>query len=406
MEANPFLGVIFHWIGGLASASCYLPFRGIKRWSWEVYWLVQGVFSWILAPIFFATLLVPHLWTILHAAPASSLGYAYFWGLLWGLGGLTFGLSVRYLGIALGYPIALGLCTAFGTLMPPIFSGEIHTIMHEVSGQFILLGIGVCMVGIVFSGLAGISKEKELTTEQKQETVQEFQYFKGLMVAIFAGVMSACFAYGLAAGKPIGDIAAATLRENHQSELWQNLPVLVVVLWGGFTTNFLWCMVLLIRNRSYHQYLGAAAPSMDSFEVIVASETLSQTELSRNPFPRRNPFNKVPLLLNYTMAALAGITWYFQFFFYSMGQTKMGKYDFSSWTLHMASIIIFSTIWGIMLKEWRGTSMRTRWLVAAGLAMLVASTLVVGYGNYLKANTPSTQAMLAPLTHLHHVFPE
>jgi L-rhamnose-H+ transport protein len=410
LEANPFLGVIFHWIGGLASASCYLPFRGIKRWSWEVYWLVQGVFSWILAPLFFATLLVPHLWQILHAAPASSIGYAYFWGLLWGLGGLTFGLSVRYLGIALGYPIALGLCTAFGTLMPPIFSGQIHTILHETSGQFILLGIGVCMLGIVFSGLAGVSKEKELTTEQKQETVEEFQYFKGLLVAIFAGVMSACFAYGLAAGRPIGDIAAATLRQSHQSELWQNLPVLVVVLWGGFTTNFLWCMVLLLRNHSYHQYLGAAAPTMDSFEVIVASETLSQTGLSRNPFPRSSPFSKVPLLLNYTMAAIAGVTWYFQFFFYSMGQTKMGKYDFSSWTLHMASIIIFSTIWGILLKEWRGTSPRTRWLVAAGLALLVVSTLVVGYGNYLKANGPATQAttqaMLAPLAHLRHIVTE
>ncbi len=386
MGANPFLGVIFHWIGGLASASCYLPFRGIKRWSWETYWLLQGFFSWIIAPLFFATLLVPHLWPVLRASPASSLGYAYFWGLLWGLGGLTFGLSVRYLGIALGYPIALGLCTVFGTLMPPIFSGQIHTILHETSGQIILWGIAVCALGIVFSGLAGRSKETELTTEQKMETVEEFHYFKGLAVAVFAGVMSACFAYGLAAGKPIGDIARTVLVQEHRSDLWQNLPVLVVVLWGGFTTNFIWCVILLVRNSSYYQYIGASAPNLDSMDNIIASEVLSNTGLSKNILGSKFGTSYVPLRINYLLAALAGVIWYFQFFFYSMGQTKMGKYDFSSWTLHMASIIIFSTFWGIALHEWRGTSAKTRWLVAAGLALLVASTIIVGYGNYLKAN--------------------
>ncbi|MHB1857810.1 MAG: L-rhamnose/proton symporter RhaT, partial [Acidobacteriaceae bacterium] len=150
LGVNPFLGVIFNWLGGLASASCYLPFRGIKRWSWETYWLVQGIFSWILAPILIAAALVPHLYSILHAAPASSLFFSYFWGSMWGFGALTFGLSIRYLGIALGYPIAMGLCTVFGTLMPPIFSGEMGTIVRQRSGQFILLGIGICVVGIIF----------------------------------------------------------------------------------------------------------------------------------------------------------------------------------------------------------------------------------------------------------------
>ena len=379
MGPNPFLGVVFHWIGGLASASCYLPFRGIRRWSWEIYWLVQGVFSWIIAPIFFAGLLVPGLFSILHAAPASSLFYAWFWGLLWGVGGLTFGLSVRYLGIALGYPIALGLCTAFGTLMPPIFNGQIHSILHSHSGQIILLGIFVCLVAIVVSGAAGKSKENELSAEEKQATVEEFSYVKGIAVAIFAGVMSACFAYGLAAGKPIADIAKVQLASHHRADLWQNLPVLVVVLWGGFMTNFLWCAYLIVKNRSARQYIGAPAPALPGSALPAAS-------------------GAVPLLMNYFLSAVAGVTWYFQFFFYSMGQTKMGKYDFSSWTLHMASIIIFSTIWGIMLHEWRGTSARTRWLVAWGLFLLVASTVIVGYGNYLKVNEDAP--VISQRTHL------
>ncbi|MBT9332579.1 L-rhamnose/proton symporter RhaT [Paracidobacterium acidisoli] len=366
MGPNPFLGIVYHWIGGLSSASCYLPFRKIRRWSWEVYWLLQGVFSWIIAPTVLALIFVPASYAILHHAPASSIGYAYMWGFLWGIGGLTFGLSVRYLGIALGYAIALGLCTAFGTLLPPIFEGQFAAIAGSTSGRIILLGIGVCLLGIVLSGAAGLSKEREMPDEEKKKTIEEFSFVKGILVATFAGIMSACFAYGLAAGKPIAALSAQWLLAHHHADLFQNLPVLIIVLWGGFTSNFIWCAWLLFRNRTWGQYVEGRRHGATPW-------------------------------VNLLMSAAAGIMWYFQFFFYSMGQTKMGKYDFSSWTLHMASIIIFSTLWGILLHEWRGTSLKTRWLVTAGLALLVGSTLVVGYGNYLKANelpTATAQAIL------------
>jgi L-rhamnose-H+ transport protein len=401
LGANPFLGVVFHWLGGLASASCYLPFRGIKRWSWETYWLLQGIFSWIIAPLALAGLLVPNLFPILHAAPSSSIFFVYFWGCLWGIGGLTCGLSIRYLGFALGYPIVLGLCTVFGTLMPPIFSGEIRSIMSQSSGQVILMGIGVCVLGIFFSGFAGRAKENELTEAQKKESVEEFHYGKGLAVSILSGVMSACFAYGLAAGKPIADIARGELFAHHGADLWQNLPVLVVVLWGGFTTNFIWCLILLVRNHSASQLSGdAAEPETSHAEIepldAAVADALPFEDLPVQP-ARHQRLKSALLLTNYAMAALAGVMWYFQFFFYSMGQTKMGKYDFSSWTLHMASIIIFATIWGFALKEWRGTSLRARSLVAVGLVLLVASTVVVGYGNYIKASqTPAQSAMAQP----------
>jgi L-rhamnose-H+ transport protein len=399
LGANPFLGVVFHWLGGLSSASCYLPFRGIKRWSWETYWLVQGIASWILAPIVLASLLVPSLFPILHASPSSAIFFAYFWGCLWGIGGLTCGLSIRYLGFALGYPIVLGLCTVFGTLMPPIFSGEIRSIVSQTSGQVILLGIGICVLGIFFSGFAGRAKENELTEAQKKESVEEFHYGKGIAVSILSGIMSACFAYGLAAGKPIGDIARGQLFAHHDADLWQNLPVLVVVLWGGFTTNFIWCLILLVRNRSASQLAGdAAAPEAHAevtpLDAALADATLHEG-LLRQPV-RHDRLKAAMMFTNYAMAVLAGVMWYFQFFFYSMGQTKMGKYDFSSWTLHMASIIIFATIWGFLLKEWRGTSLRARSLVAVGLVLLIASTVVVGYGNYIKANQTSAQSAMAP----------
>src|SRR3984893_62540 len=386
---NPFIGVIYHWIGGLASASNFIPFRGIKRWSWEIYWIIQGISHWLVAPMVLALLLVPHLFAILHAAPSASIYYACFWGLMWGVGGLTFGLSIRYLGIALGYAIALGFCTAFGTLMPPIFSGQMSSILHETSGQVILAGVGVCMLAIAVSGLAGYSKEHEISSEDRAEAGErDFSFGKGLAVAIFAGIMSSCFAYGLAAGKPIAQIAQVRLLAEHRLDLWQNLPVLVVVLWGGFVTNFLWSVFLIVKNRSFAQFAGAPGINpMGAVDVTTAKSMGAEAALLDLPMRLTGP----TLVKNYVLAALAGVIWYFQFFFYSMGQTRMGKYDFSSWTLHMASIIIFATLWGMALKEWRGTSRRTKTLVATGLFLLISSTVIVGYGNYLKANeTPTT----------------
>lgn len=386
MGTDPFIGVLYHWIGGFASATNFIPFRGIRRWSWEVYWLIQGVAAWIVAPLVLAGLLVPNLLGVLRSAPHSSIFYALFWGALWGVGGLTFGLAIRYLGIALGYAIALGLCTAFGTLIPPIYDGSIHAVVHETSGRIILGGVLLCLIAVAVNGLAGLSKQREVTPEEKAEAGEaDFSFGKGIAVAVFAGIMSSFFAFGLKAGAPIGVLAKDVLVAHHRSELWQNLPVLIVVLWGGFVTNFIWSVILIMRNRSADQFLGA--PGRNPMRATpVSGETLSDFNPLDPAVARLRPGT---LLANYLFAALAGVIWYFQFFFYSMGQTKMGKYDFSSWTLHMASIILFATLWGLVLKEWRGTSLRTRLLVAAGLFLLVGSTLVVGYGNYLKANEPT-----------------
>ncbi len=380
---NPFLGVLFHWLGGLASASNFIPFRGIKRWSWEIYWIIQGVAAWLVAPLLIASIFVPHVFSLLHAAPASSLGYAVFWGCLWGVGGLTFGLAIRYLGIGLGYAIALGFCTAFGTLIPPVYHRQMGTILHERSGQVILLGVLMCLVAIAVSGAAGYSKEAEISAEQKAEAGErDFSFVKGLAVAVFAGIMSSFFAVGLDAGKPLAELTRLRLLAEGRADLWQNLPVLIVVLWGGFATNLVWSAVLIARNRSVAQFAGAPGDN-----PLGTAATTGDTLIDVDPRELTQRIAPGVLLRNYVLAALAGIIWYFQFFFYSMGTTKMGKYDFSSWTLHMASIIIFATLWGIALREWKGTSLRTRILVGCGLFLLVGSTVVVGYGSYLKVNT-------------------
>ena len=247
------------------------------------------------------------------------------------------------------------------------------TILHERSGQIILFGVFVCVVAVAVNGAAGFSKEKEITQGEKAAAGEkDFSFVKGLLVAIFAGIMSSFFAFGLKAGDPIAAITRQELAHAGRADLWQNLPVLVVVLWGGFLTNLLWTGVLLIRNRTGRQFLGRAGSNPMHADSGLAGVA------------ERGMLKPSTITRNYLFAALAGVIWYFQFFFYSMGQTRMGKYDFSSWALHMASIIIFATLWGLALREWRGTSSRTKLLVSTGLLLLILSTLIIGYGNYVK----------------------
>jgi L-rhamnose-H+ transport protein len=381
---NPLLGVLFHWVGGLASGSFYVPYRRVRGWAWETYWLVGGFFSWIIVPWILGLLMTRDLLAVLGETPHSSMAWTYAFGVLWGLGGLTFGLTMRYLGMSLGMAVALGYTAAFGTLMPPIFRGQFASeVLGTHSGRIILLGVGICLFGIIFAGAAGMSKEKEMSAEQKRASIKEFDLKKGLLVATFSGVMSACFAYGLAAGDPIKEL---TIRHGTPA-LWQGLPVLVVVLLGGFTTNFIWCAILNVRNHTGSQYFSSrltqnAQNGEDALTLESAIDAPSE-EMAKSGIRLDVARSRAPMLSNYLFSALAGTTWYMQFFFYTMGETQMGRYKFSSWTLHMASIMIFSTLWGIALREWNGTGRRTKLMVAASLLVLVTSTMVVGYGNYL-----------------------
>jgi L-rhamnose-H+ transport protein len=363
--SNPFLGLVFHWLGGLASGSFYVPFRGVRRWSWETFWLVGGIFSWIIAPAAGALCNTRDVLAVLRETPGSTLFWTYFFGVMWGFGGLTFGLTMRYLGMSLGMAVALGYCAVFGTLIPPIFHGVFaSSVLGMASGRIILAGVGVCVLGIVIAGYAGKTKEGEMSREQKLETVKEFNFRKGILVATFSGIMSACFSFGLDAGTPIKKLTMA----HGTPAIWQGLPVLIVILLGGFTTNFIWCLLLNWRNRTGYQYFSRVPRE--------------QSPAADGQSDGRSP---VPLGRNYIFSALAGVVWYFQFFFYSMGETQMGVYKFSSWTLHMASIIIFSSIWGIALHEWKGASPKARGLLFLGLAVLILSTFIVGFGNYVGA---------------------
>lgn len=348
MDANPLFGVLLHWVGGLSSASFYVPYKRIRLWSWEIFWLTGGIVSWVIAPWLFAALRSNDLIGVLGRTPTDTLFWCWFWGAMWGFGGLTFGLTMRHLGLSLGMAVALGLTTVIGTLGPPIFRGTLGTLAATPGGKVTLAGIAVTLIGIVLVARAGAAKDRELPSGQTSG-VAEFDLRRGLLIAVFSGVMSGCFAWGLDAGQPIRDLTLAAGTE----PLSQGLPVLCVVLAGGFTTNLIWCLGLIARNRSAGEFFGRGGAA------------------------------GVTLLANYGLAAFGGALWYGQFFFYTMGESQMGRFGFSSWTLHMASIILFSTLWGFALKEWAGASIRTRALVWTGIGTLVASTVIIGIGNMI-----------------------
>ena len=375
MAPNPFLGVFLHALGGFAAGSFYIPYKKIRGWAWETYWLTGGFFSWVIAPWIVGVLTCPDLLKVLAAASGKTLLWTYLFGVMWGIGGLTFGLSMRYLGLSLGMALSLGFCAVFGTLVPPVFEGRIAGLVSATSGRIVVFGILVCLTGIAMCGRAGMRKERELSDAEKKASIAEFSFVKGAWVAVFAGIMSSCMAFAFAAGKPIAAAAVAS----GTPPLFQNFPVLIVALFGGFTTNFLWCVTLSVRNKTGRDYLRTRVLEAD------APPTPGSRGAAGESTPAIASSSRPSLFSNYLFSALAGTTWYFQFFFYGMGTTKMGKYDFSSWTIHMAFIITFSSLWGIYFHEWKGTGRPTRRLVVAGIVVLILSTIVVGVGNYVAA---------------------
>ena len=275
---------------------------------------------------------------------------------MWGFGSLTFGLTMRYLGMSLGMAVVLGYCAAFGTLIPPLVQGTFGVLLSTLSGWMVLVGVAVCLLGISLCGYAGIRKEREMTSTEKNAAISEFSLIKGFLVATFSGIMSAGFAYGIQWGQPIADLALDLGAPN----IFKNAPVFIVVMTGGFTVNCAWCLILNWRNNSLRDYI-----------VI------------KHPDGSRPGTGNAVIAANYLLASVAGIIWYAGFFFYGMGTTKMGRYDFTSWSIHLAFVIMFSTVCGILALEWKGVSRRTIQWVLLGIFVLVLSTVITGLGNAL-----------------------
>ena len=338
---NIVIGLLIIAIGAFCQSSCYVPINKIRQWSWESYWLVQGIFAWLVFPLLGALLSVPagHSLTELYTtADGFNVGMTFLFGVLWGIGGLTFGLSMRYLGVAMGQSIALGTCAALGTVMGPImlnwiYPGQGHLAVLTTS---VFLGVAVTVIGIALIGWAGCLKSAALSNEEKQAAVKDFNFKKGLIIALLAGFMSACFAIGLDFGK---NITFATT-----PEMYRSLPATLLVTVGGFLTNAVYCLWQNVHNRTLADY--------------------GQFSLWCH---------------NWSFCALAGLLWYSQFFGLSLGKgflTDSPVLVTFSWCILMALNVTFSNVWGILLKEWKGCSGKTIGVLVAGIVVLIISSFL------------------------------
>lgn len=349
MTMDPFLGLVLISAGGLAAASFYTPFKRVRGWAWETFWLAFGVVSWVIGPWTVACLVCPDLRGVLASVSMATLVLCYVFGALWGIGSLTNGLAIRYMGLSLGFALPMGVCAAAGTLLPPLIKGELAPMLGRTSGVVALVSVVVGLVGIAICGRAGVMKDRELSAERKAAAVSEFNLSRGVWLSVLSGIMSACMAFAIEYGGPISKAALGA----GTPALYQNAPMFVVILLGGFTSNCVWCLSLGVRNRTVGQFGGGAG---------------------------------APAAANYLLCFLAGAIWYLQFLFYGMGRTTMGRYDFTSWSIFMACIIIFSNLWGVLFGEWAGTGRRTKVWLVTGLVVLALSAVLTSYGDYLQSH--------------------
>lgn len=327
------IGLLIIAVGAFCQSSSYVPINKIKNWSWESYWIVQGVFAWLIFPFLGALLAVPDghsLFEVYAAHPADALR-AMFFGVLWGVGGLTFGLSMRYLGVALGQSISLGTCAGLGTILTPVFTGHIEELTMPV-----IVGVIVTLLGIGIIGYAGNMKSATLSEEEKKKAVKDFNFTKGIFVALLAGFMSACFSIGLGFGQ--------SLCFPESAEVYKTLPATLMVTAGGFLTNMVYCLYQNAKNKTWSDY------------------------------------GKTSLYVNNTLfCALAGVLWYSQFFGLSLGKGFLVASPVLltfSWCILMSLNVTFSNVWGIILKEWKGCSAKTIWVLVLGLIVLIVSSFL------------------------------
>ena len=339
---NILIGLLIIAVGAFCQSSCYVPINKIKKWSWESYWIVQGIFAWLVFPLLGALLAVPdghRLVELFGTTPSFNLWMTVLFGVLWGVGGLTFGLSMRYLGVALGQSIALGTCAGLGTIMGPVLLNAFFPELNALPSLTfaVIMGVVVTLLGITIIGVAGSMKAASLSEEEKKAAVKDFNFPKGLTIALLAGFMSGCFNVGLEFGKDIhfGEFT---------DPMFRTLPATLLVTLGGFVTNAFYCFYQNHKNKTWSDYkMGSVWGN------------------------------------NLIFCALAGALWYSQFFGLSLGRSFFetgGTLDTLAFCILMALNVTFSNVWGIILKEWKGCSRKTIVVLIIGIIVLIASSFL------------------------------
>ena len=337
MNINVLSGLLLIAIGAFTSGSFSVPLLKVKGWKWENSWLAFSLFAYIIVPLILCLIFSPGFIKVYQSVSSIKLTWILFLGFIYGIANLTFGLSLRYLGLSLGYALSLGLMMALGTLVPPLLDGKLATMFQSGNGNLLIAGVIVSAIGIAISAYAGIQRDKT----QNKEPGSEFNLPKGLLSALIVGIFGATLSLAIEQGKPLADQAIA----NGTNPLFQDSPVFLLIYSGSFVSTFFWCMIIAKRNRSIRNF------------IKTEEKTVSA---------------------NYLFAGLAGFLWFINFFFFGMGKSRMGNITYTSWGISMTLTIVCATLWGIYHGEWKGVSKKiylTMWL---GLLILIVAAFMIG----------------------------
>jgi L-rhamnose-H+ transport protein len=352
IPTNSLEGVGYHSIGAFLSANCYAPQKYVRRWAWEIFWMTQAAWCWLLWPIIGAVITIPHLRQVLAESPHDCMLYAFLLGIAYGVGGTAFNISIRYIGFSLTYSIAVGLSSILGTLVPPLVRGQTGLILSRPGASWVLAGVATGALGIAICGLAGRMKERDLDAGTGNRG--EFCLWKGLTLSLVAGVLSAVYGLALEVAAPVADMA-----EHYGAGIWRGNVCYIVVNTGAFLTALAYSLHLSRRNRSLRELIQIPPAAL---------KRVAGRQLSRN----------------YALALLTGTLWYGQFFFYNLGHVRLGqRYAFSSWAIHMILLVMFSNLLGLAFREWKDSSGWTRIIVGMGIAVLCGAVIMLTYGNRL-----------------------
>ena len=343
MNLNILAGILLIAMGAFSSGSFAVPFGKIKGWQWETYWMIFSIGAYIIFPLLACLVFAPGFVSIIRETDSQTLVSVFLLGAVYGVGNLSFGLALRYLGLSLGYALSLGLMLAIGTLIPPLLDGRLNVMLQKEGGMLLIYGVITACSGIALSAWSGILKDKQVSDSVKKESIGEFNLVKGILAALLVGVTGSAMSLGFERGLPITEVGSKA----GVDALFTMMPLLVVLFAGTFVTTVIWCVAYLgVKNKSLKNYISAQS---------------SQT-----------------LMLNYLFGLLAGFLWFSQFIVYGMGKSKMGPFTFTSWGILMALTIVFATVWGLIRKEWKGTSKKIYVLMILSLVIIIVSSFMIG----------------------------
>ncbi len=339
---NIIFGIALIAFGASLSGSFAMPMSNTKGWKWENSWLAFCLFGYVVFPIILSFICAPGFVPVLAEQPTTRLLWIFSLGFLYGFANLSFGLSLKYLGLSVGYALSLGLMMVQGTIIPAIVDGRLSKMLSSDNGTILIYGLIVGVIGVITIAYSGYLKEKSENVDKSERN-----FVKGIAAALFVGFCGSADSLGIEQGSTISH----NLIESGVNPLFQSAPVLIVLFGGSFISTLLCCLYLAYKNSSIKSFVCGKDESR-------------------------------PLTKNYLFCAASGFLWFINFIFYTMGRSRMGEFSFIAWGILMTLTILCGTLWGIYRGEWRNALRKSKNIMYIGLVVLAAAAFIIGMSSH------------------------